>query len=247
MSRLEARHHGFEPRILDTAHGKFACVAFFRYPIGMISVFSFTSAGGHLENEDAFLIQAHPAEASSWLCVLADGQGGGPGGAVAAQLACRTAMDAIAASPPRTVANSSAWLTALQQADAAVEADADAGFTTLIGFGIAGGIVAGASCGDSAVHVLCAGKHHTLTAGQRKNPPVGSGAAFFIPFAMRLASPWKILAMSDGVWKYAGWDRIADSMSHRGGQDLIDSLQTGARAPSTGQFMDDFTVVLIEG
>jgi hypothetical protein len=36
-------------------------------------------------------------------------------------------------------------------------------------------------------------------------------------------------------------------MSHRGGQDLIDSLQTGARAPSTGQFMDDFTVVLIEG
>ena len=49
-----------------------------------------------------------------------------------------------------------------------------------------------------------------LTSSQRKNPPVGSGGAIFVPFACRLIRPWQVLAMSDGVWKYAGWEAIRD-------------------------------------
>ena len=47
-----------------------------------------------------------------------------------------------------------------------------------------------------------------LTANQIKNPPVGSAAAVFTPFAGRLERPWTVLAMSDGVWKYVGWERV---------------------------------------
>ena len=75
----------------------------------------------------------------------------------------------------------------------------------------------------------------TLTDRQAKNPPVGSGAAWFVPFADRLAGPWSVLAMSDGVWKYVGWDRIIAGIASHRGQPLIESLQAAARLRS-GRF-----------
>jgi hypothetical protein len=42
----------------------------------MVAVFSFTEVGGHLVNEDAFLVQPHPQDPACWLLLLADGQGG---------------------------------------------------------------------------------------------------------------------------------------------------------------------------
>ena len=58
--------------------------------------------------------------------------------------------------------------------------------------------------------------------------------------------PWRLLAMSDGVWKYVGWDRIRDLAGRLSGEELLAELQVAARLPRSGQFPDDFTVVLIE-
>jgi ABC-type polysaccharide transport system permease subunit len=52
--------------------------------------------------------------------------------------------------------------------------------------------------------------------------------------------------MSDGVWKYVGWDRIIAIASRARRRLLIAELQEAARLPGSGRFQDDFTVVLLE-
>ena len=158
--------------------------------------------------------------------------GGRAGGARAAQLACQ-------------VVARGEGLTA---ADAAVATDSAAGFTTLVALRVEGDRVTGALCGDSAALAAWGdGLMRVLTARQFKNPPVGSGDATFVPFALELTRPWKVLAVSDGVWKYAGWERVWDCAAKLGGEELIAALQIAARLPLTGEFPDDFTVVLLEG
>jgi PPM family protein phosphatase len=168
----------------------------------MISVTSFSEAGGHAVSEDAFEVRRHPADPDCWLCVLADGQGGQAGGADAARIACRFAAEAACQLAPQHLSKPSMWIILLKEADAAVRAEPDAGFTTLIGFSIAGDALHGASSGDSAVLVVSGdGIPRQATADQFKNPPVGSGSARFVPFSASLAGRWSVLAMSDGVWK----------------------------------------------
>lgn len=184
-------------------------------------------------NEDAFVVQPH---SDGWLVCVADGQGGRAGGAKAARLACNTVAIGV-----------STRLNILGRADDVVAVDPDAGFTTLIGFVVFDNHITGSSCGDSAVLAVCgSGAIAELTAHQFKNPPVGSGEAVFVPFEMKLTRPWKILAMTDGVWKYVGWDRIRALARELGGEELIAALQNAARLPRSGQFQDDFTVVLLE-
>ena len=173
----------------------------------MTRAYSFSAAGGHgssvnendytgrnrshLVNEDAFVLQ--PLPDGGWLVALADGQGGRAGGRRAAQLACEVAARGGLA----------------EDADAAVAADPAAGFTTLVVLRVEGGRVTGASCGDSAAVAVCGGDApRVLTSRQFKNPPVGSGEATFMPFEAELVRPWRVLAMTDGVWKYIGWQRI---------------------------------------
>src|SRR5262249_9479319 len=105
---------------------------------------------------------------------------------------------------------------------------------------------AGAASGDSMVLAVTAGRAADLTRGQTKNPPVGSGDAFFVPFESLLVSPWLVLVMSDGVWKYVGRDRLRQLASQHRGQQLIDALQPAARLPGSGKFQDDFTVVVLQ-
>lgn len=213
------------------------------YNGGVIRIYTFTEAGGHPANEDAFAVRASPDAPDRVVVVVADGQGGAPGGGRAARLAC----DAAAAQAPAGLTDAAAWQTALAAADAAVTADSDAGYTTLIGFGIAGDVLVGASCGDSAVLAVCgSGEVTELTRLQFKNPPVGTEEAVFVPFAAELVRPWKILAMTDGVWKYVGWDRVRELAAKFGGEELLATLQRAARLPRSGEFQDDFTVVLLE-
>jgi hypothetical protein len=209
-------------------------------PVGccVIRAYSFSEAGGHPVNEDAFLIQHSPTNLEEYCVCMADGQGGRAGGAAAARLACSTAI---------AFSGSASWLDKLTRADLAVAADAAAGFTTLIGFEVRGEVVVGASCGDSAVLALCGtGERTELTLNQFKNPPVGSGEATFVPFELELVRPWKLLAITDGVWKYVGWNRIDELVKNYRGEELLAVLQKAARLPGSGQFQDDFTVVLLE-
>lgn len=215
----------------------------------VIVVTSFSEAGGHLENEDAYEIVAHPTGPDYWLCFLADGQGGQAGGAEAARLACRTAAGLAVREGLASLRDPDVWESMLGEADRAVEADRVAGFTTLAGFLIAPENVCGASCGDSAVVMV---PHRTgepareLTRGQWKNPPVGSGAARFVPFSAGLSGPWSVLAISDGVWKAIAWDRLVQAARDSRGRALIEALSAPARSRRTGRFADDFTVIVLE-
>jgi len=206
----------------------------------MIQTYSFSEAGGHPVNEDAFVANPISGEADGAFVCLADGQGGRAGGQKAAQLAC-TGAGLLFYIFDRS------WSDLLQSADRDVAKTEDTGFTTLIGFSIRDDTLTGASCGDSAVLALCgSGAITELTAHQFKNPPVGSGEAIFVPFDIKLTRPWKILAMTDGVWKYVGWDRVHALARELGGEELLAALQTAARLQRSGQFQDDFTVVLLE-
>jgi hypothetical protein len=213
----------------------------------MLNVTPFTAAGGQRPNQDAHVVQPHPDAPEVWLCALADGQGGQSGAAEAAQLACTTVLAGLCAIPPKRLAMPSVWCEVLRAADRAVEADAVAGYTTLLGFALIGDALIGASSGDSAVLVIPpAGRAIEATASQRKNPPIGSGGADIVPFALRLTLPWSVLAMSDGVWKYAGWEPITEAARTRHGLDLVARLLEAARLPGSGLLPDDFTLVLFE-
>src|SRR4051812_31992058 len=107
----------------------------------MLTVDTFSEAGGHPENEDAFAVRQHPIDPGVWLCVLADGQGGQAGGGLAARLACRVVTDSAVALSPGRVDDPRAWSGILRKADEAVRADPAAGFTTLVGLCVAGGAV----------------------------------------------------------------------------------------------------------
>jgi PPM family protein phosphatase len=213
----------------------------------MVKVETFSEIGGHLVNEDALAVEQHPSDPNCWLCCLADGQGGRAGGQQAASLAVRVAMDAVRRLPVRHLLSPAAWVSLLRQADATVEIAPDAGFTTLIGLGIVGDAVCGASSGDSKALATIPTRAQELTAQQFKDPPVGSGVAAFVTFSLALAKPWSVLVMSDGVWKYAGWDGVVDACKLLHGRSLVEALQQQARLRGSGRFQDDFSLVLREG
>jgi PPM family protein phosphatase len=212
----------------------------------MVSVQSFTEAGGHRQNEDASAVGRHPLDPDLWLCFVADGQGGQAGGGPAARLACQTAFDAAVRCPPERLNDPPVWSGILRLADDAVRLDPVAGFTTLVGLVIGRNRVAGASSGDSAALLVCGERAVELTAGQRKNPPVGSGGAVPVPFAATVKEPWQLLAMSDGVWKYVGWDRVIQAARRERGAQLVAALEQSARLPGSRRFQDDFTVIVFE-
>jgi serine/threonine protein phosphatase PrpC len=213
----------------------------------MVTVTTFTEAGGHPSNEDSFRTFVHQVDPACLVCVLADGQGGRAGGAEASALACETALAGALRWTPKTLSSDFiTWRDALRYSDVAVAKDPRAGFTTLLGFSVWNGYLAGASCGDSAVLAVAGGNAVEVTALQLKNPPVGSGAAVFVPFRLKLVEPWKVLAMSDGVWKYAGWQRVVQAATNLRGEPLVDALREAARLPGSGLYQDDFTVVAFE-
>jgi len=212
----------------------------------MYQLHTYSNVGGHRVNEDAFVAHRHPADPDCWLVVLADGQGGRAGGAAAANLACQSATTLAAEYTPAQLSDSTVWQDILTRTDAVVAADPSAGFTTVVGLCVRGDRLAGASCGDSAALMIGNETSNELTARQFKNPPVGSGEATFIPFEAELVRPWRLLVMSDGVWKYAGWDKIKAAAARTGGAALLTVLQDAAHLRGSGAFPDDFTVVLIE-
>jgi hypothetical protein len=213
----------------------------------MLAIWTFSEPGGHASNEDAFAVKRHPNDELLVVGSLADGQGGRAGGAQASQRACATVIDHALRLAPKQLVQPGTWLGLVQQADHAVEADTEAGLTTLIGCCIGQDTVIGASNGDSAALTIDRdGAIAALTRGQQKNPPIGSGFAAVTPFGGRLRAPWVFMAMSDGVWKYCGWEAIKTHGKRLRGADLIDALQQAARLPASRGLQDDFTLVLIQ-
>lgn len=213
----------------------------------MIEVFTFSEPGGHAENEDAYDLRPISLPEECYLCAVADGQGGRPGGAQAARVACRACLDAALTYPLANLFHPDTWADILRAADEAVCDDPTAGFTTLVGFCVSGSFVCGASSGDSAAVLFQAGRAGVvLTAHQQKNPPVGSRAASFVSFCARLVAPWTLLAMSDGVWKYAGLTNVMRIASEERGQEIIPAIREQAELRPSGRLQDDFTLVVLQ-
>jgi hypothetical protein len=214
----------------------------------VIAYFTHTEAGGHIENQDYVAVRPVPGSSPCYVCVVADGQGGQLGAARAAAIACQSCLDRSSSFRADQLLSPSIWSDILRNADKAVADVEEAGYTTLVAFCLTEAMLCGASSGDSAVAVLNAGEPaRILTKQQRKNPPVGSHGAFFVPFSLRLVHPWTVLAMTDGVWKYSGWDSIFAVASEGDGETIIRKLREKAALPRTGTLQDDFTLVVFQG
>jgi len=212
----------------------------------MIEVHQFTEAGSHVQNEDILQIQKLSGE-EGFLCALADGQGGQIGAARAARMACQAVIEKALSFPVPKLLAQTTWIQILEGADQAVSNDSDAGFTTLVAFCLVPDFICGGSCGDSAAALISGSEKIILTQRQSKNPPVGSGGASFTWFARKLGGTWTVLAMSDGVWKYASMQGVMNSAAEKYGDEIIQDLLNRCRLPGSRALQDDFTLAIFHG
>ncbi len=208
--------------------------------------FVHSEAGHNHKNEDVVEVKTHPKDASILLCALADGQGGQFGGAAASQIAVEKCIELASTYSAKQLLDSSTWYEILSGADDAVSDEQNAGYTTLISLCVIDNKVCGASCGDSAALLINNGQHSLLTEKQRKNPPVGSAAASPVAFSAKLKAGFQILVVSDGVWKYVGWDAIIQLCSQQQGQQLISALRQLSLEQNGGKLPDDFSIALLQ-
>lgn len=211
-----------------------------------MTIHTFTEAGVGHANEDILEHRQHPSDDSFSLCLLGDGQGGRAGGGQAARVGVASALHGACAAAPRTLLLPSTWLDICGLADRAVAATTDAGYCTLVGVAATPDWVVGASSGDSAAVLLLESVAINLTERQRKNPPVGSGGAMFEPFSAGLNGWWRILVMSDGVWKYVGWDQMIAIGRVTPAHLVAGALRQQAMAGTGGLLPDDFSIIVIE-
>lgn len=205
------------------------------------------SEPGHQhQNEDVVLAERHLAKSDFLVCLLADGNGGRPGGRLAAQIAVDFCAEAAANHKPKHLLQPFHWQDILCQADEAAKANPEAGGTTLIGLCTNGDKICGASCGDSAVLLVDGNGFEILTENQRRNPAVGSGGAVPTTFTASTSKGWKLLIMSDGVWRYVGMEAIAEAARHGTGTTLISQLRELQKGNARGVLSDDFSIILVE-
>ena len=212
----------------------------------MIEKYSFSKAGNGHENEDEICVKEHIKDKEVMVCALADGQGGQFGGGRAAKVAVEKSIEIVMQYSIEQLTKRQTWEKIISLTDEAVNEDKEAGYTTLVSLCVIENWVYGASVGDSAASVLSSGKKILLTERQRKNPPVGSSGALSEFFCFKLVKPWKVLVMSDGVWKYVGWDCIFNTSSSFNGQSIIDNLFSSITDFQRNYLPDDFSIVLLQ-
>ena len=209
-------------------------------------IFSHSEPGGHLTNEDAIGVVRFADDPVTLICALSDGQGGQAGGAVAAQTAVDSCLEKAQSYAIKELVSPYTWEAIGETVDRNVSLKPEAGYATFIGLVLIPSFVIGISNGDSAAALFLNGKFVLLTEHQHKNPPIGSGAARLAPFSARLEHQWKLLLMSDGVWKYIGWETIIGQCNAHSGEGLMLSLRDVAAKNTGGTLLDDFSVILIE-
>ncbi len=192
------------------------------------------------ENQDAVEIRRI---GSARLVALADGQGGRAGGAKAARVAVGTALDLLESAPDPFGADT--LRLAISVADEAVEADEEAGFSTLIVVVGEKSKVAGASAGDSLVLHITDQECTEPTERQRKNPPVGSGGCVGTPFQCAPRAGEQLLLMSDGVFRWVGIEAIAATCRDAADAEVLPRLLSLHKRSENGDLPDDWSAILL--
>lgn len=203
--------------------------------------------GGKVINEDYLIARRHPQSSDGYICLLADGQGGRSNGALAAKAACETAWRLASERRFASLLAEGGWQTILQQADLA--AMTTGGFTTLVAVAVDPKLASGASCGDSKAYFGQPNKMHDLaewTHAQARNPPVGSGSANFNPFIGQAVAGGRILIVSDGVWKYCGYDSLRSAMQSLDPSSATSFLRDAVLQRSGSNLPDDFSVIAVD-
>ena len=148
--------------------------------------------------------------------------------------------------PLSTLSQPNQWLNILSIADQS--AMHSGGLTTLIGFMMTDQYICGGSVGDSKLYCLTSSdaQPSELTSSQSKNPPVGSGQACFVPFSALLDIGSRVLAMSDGVWKYCGYHAINQALKLRQADHVFEYLKKATLERNGDKFPDDFSLILAD-
>lgn len=115
------------------------------------------------------------------------------------------------------------------------------GQTTLAVVCVNGDLVSGMAVGDTVAWLINASGVTDLTAGVRRKPLLGDGA---VPSAIGPAplGSATLLVATDGLWKYAARERIAECVSSASLSDLLPALVDLVRLRS-GSLQDDVGVV----
>ncbi|BCM89884.1 hypothetical protein IAD21_01734 [Abditibacteriota bacterium] len=177
------------------------------------------------------------------LVALADGQGGRAGGALASRIAVQSALDWLEKVPGDF--DTHTLQTAISVADEAVEAQNEAGYSTLILLVCEQNQIVGASVGDSLALHITPTTQSELTGHQRKNPPIGSSAALGTPFSAQPQAGEQILLMSDGVFRFASLEAIARTCRASEDLDVLLNLLNLQKRSETGALPDDWSAILL--
>ncbi|MCW8131440.1 MAG: SpoIIE family protein phosphatase [Planctomycetota bacterium] len=185
-------------------------------------------------NEDAF---ATGACGKGIYAVIADGQGGRPGGREAATVAVEFAglllQDALHRKHLRKF---------LAAVDQAVSSEKLAGFCALACVCIEDDQLTGVACGDCLGLLLGVAGAMELTSGQPKNPPVGSGNATGCIFHATLTAESRVLLATDGLWRVLRPDGLALWMREK---KQLENLTSAYLKDRHDYVVDDATAVLI--
>lgn len=200
-----------------------------------------TTASFRRSSEDRLASHQTP---KGLVVVVADGAGGIPGGARAAELALQIVADAIEHDASKLV-DPARLHELLVHADAIVQSDRAAGETTCVVVSVSGeGHLVGASVGDSGALVVKTGSIDDLTASQHRKRRLGSGRAVPVVFE-RSDLDGTLLLASDGLLAYARAEIIARVVAEHEDLDVAaQALVEAVRLPS-GDLQDDVAIVLV--
>jgi PPM family protein phosphatase len=174
------------------------------------------------------------------ILVLADGAGGRPGGAQAAETVIRVVREALMGTPrcydPRF------WCSVLRKADEVILGDGYGGETTAVVVAVCGPSIVGASVGDSGAWLITEAACYDLTTRQQRKPCLGTGVAAPVSF-VRTGSGGTLLVASDGLFNYTGPEAICTVARGTDLESVAKNLVDLVRLPSGG-LQDDVAVLL---
>lgn len=171
--------------------------------------------------------------------MVADGCGGTAMGVDAAIFACNALEKA------RTNAMPDVWSEWLMKLDRAMFESGSCGLAAVVVLEVRqDGTISGASVGDCEAWVFGAGAPVSLTDNQIRKPLIGGGDAMPVDFGAHL-SKRTIVIGSDGLWKYANRQRIAEAAARRPLETAASALVNCVRLRS-GALQDDVAIVVCE-